>query len=732
MLEIKKLQAVNPYIAGRALNQDRGFVGRDDIFELVANEMLSPDRNAVVMFGQRRIGKTSILLQLQRRLPGELFAVIYFDLMDHASVSLGRLLFELATVMAEAVAIAPPAGVFDDEGIGFRHEFLPRFYQALGQERRPVLMFDEFDVLASGEERQLNASAAGRSFFPYVRRLMEGEPRLGFVFVAGRKAEELSMDVKAAFKTARYKRVSVLDEKNARELVLTAERQGTLSFTKDAVARILKLTAGHPYFTQLVCQLIWDDMHARDGGGIPRVDAKDVDTVVVKAPEAGENIFEWIWDGLPPAEKVIYAAIANATETRPYVSSAEVIDVLQRHGVRFLTRELELAPETLVKWEMLEEHDGKYGFFIELMRRWVAARKPLPRVKDELDRMVPLADTLYQSGDGFYRRGALDNSQNLLQQALAVNPNHLKARLLLGQVLVEQGRLEDAVRELDEAYRYDSGAAQYPLVRTLLLREEDLERNAEVDADLAICDRVQQLSPGHKVAEERRLAIWRQRGDKAFAADRLEEAVAAYQQIGATDMLEKVAQRKKTLHIEKLTRDAQAQEVAEQWSQACETYKKLAVQEPNQKAWKDAVERCQTEHNYSRLYSEALQAMKAENWKKAQGHLIEIMRTRPDFKDAPELLARALQPPQAPPPPPRPPVVKPFLLMYAKCAIAVIACVAAGVLRVNAGKTDWGTTIAFCLGGLTLLGFVLIVVEVAAHFLLVRREPLQTVAVEAR
>ena len=89
---------------------------------------------------------------------------------------------------------------------------------------------------------------------------MESEPRLGFVFVAGRKAEELSMDVKAAFKTARHKRISVLDERSARDLILTAEKQGTLSFSQAAVDRIVKLTSGHPYFTQLICQLIWDEM----------------------------------------------------------------------------------------------------------------------------------------------------------------------------------------------------------------------------------------------------------------------------------------------------------------------------------------------------------------------------------------------------------------------------------------------------------------------------------------
>jgi len=71
-------------------------------------------------------------------------------------------------------------------------------------------------------------------------------------------------------------------------------------------------------------------------------------------------------------------------------------------------------------------------FFIEIMRRWVATTKPLARVKDELDRIDPLADTLYRSGEGYYRQRNLESAVGLLRQALTVNPNHLKARLLLG------------------------------------------------------------------------------------------------------------------------------------------------------------------------------------------------------------------------------------------------------------------------------------------------------------
>ena len=74
----------NPYIAGTALGGERGFFGREDVLREVERTLRRPADNAIVLYGQRRIGKTSILLQLQRRLPAPPFVPIYFDLMDKA------------------------------------------------------------------------------------------------------------------------------------------------------------------------------------------------------------------------------------------------------------------------------------------------------------------------------------------------------------------------------------------------------------------------------------------------------------------------------------------------------------------------------------------------------------------------------------------------------------------------------------------------------------------------
>ncbi|MCX7841080.1 MAG: ATP-binding protein [Anaerolineae bacterium] len=286
----------NPYIAGKALNDSRGFFGREDVFRLVETVLSSPDQNSVVLFGQRRIGKTSILLNLRLRLPSPPFISVYFDLMDCARKSLAEVLYELAVKIAQELELPYPSRKdFDDEGYWFRANFLSTVYTKLG-DKRLVLLFDEFDVLEIGQEEQLSPNASARLFFPYLRSLMANESRVGFVFAIGRKAEDLGIEFKATFKASRYHRISVLDEEAARALVRQAEHEGTLRFTNDAVTRILALTARHPLFTQLVCQLIFERAYSSfsSSEGTPTVSVSDVDAVIPKVLEAGQNIFEWI------------------------------------------------------------------------------------------------------------------------------------------------------------------------------------------------------------------------------------------------------------------------------------------------------------------------------------------------------------------------------------------------------------------------------------------------------
>lgn len=70
---------VNPYVAGNPV-RGKNFFGRADILERVAQELRNPGTSAIVLFGQRRIGKTTVLLRLQETLPKDEFLPVLFDL----------------------------------------------------------------------------------------------------------------------------------------------------------------------------------------------------------------------------------------------------------------------------------------------------------------------------------------------------------------------------------------------------------------------------------------------------------------------------------------------------------------------------------------------------------------------------------------------------------------------------------------------------------------------------
>ncbi len=52
---------INPYIAGNPVGGNPAFIGRADVLREVLRVLRRPAENAIVLYGQRRIGKTSVL-----------------------------------------------------------------------------------------------------------------------------------------------------------------------------------------------------------------------------------------------------------------------------------------------------------------------------------------------------------------------------------------------------------------------------------------------------------------------------------------------------------------------------------------------------------------------------------------------------------------------------------------------------------------------------------------------
>jgi len=544
-IRVKMSPPVNPYIAGNPLWGDHGFFGRADILQWVENELSNPGTNALVLFGQRRVGKTSVLLRLQRSLPISAFQAVYYDLQDQATKPLGDVLEDLADAIYNQLGLDLPHGIdFDNSWRSFQREFLPRIFQQLEEHQRLVLLFDEFDVLDQIAEQELTNNAAAKSLLPFLRRLMNEETKLAFVFVAGRRPEDLSLDFSQTFKASLSRELWVLTSEEARSLVFQAEENGTLEFSQEAVDRILTLSHGHPYLTQLLCQRIWEHAYSKKPKSTPQIQIVDVDNILSDALKTGNQALHWLWDGLLPAEQVYAAALAEISDGTQPISEDQVVQILSAHAARLRTREVELAPRDLIQRKVIERiGDQTYRFAVELFRLWVRENRSLQTVKNHLDQVDQTAERIYQVGEGYFRRREWEQAISDFRRALSENPHHFRAQHYLGEALLELNRTEEAVKELQKAYNLDRDQTRLPLARAWIAHAYSLEQAGNEDGALRACDEALKISPQEQRAKDLLNLIWNQRGEKAWNEDDFDTALFAYKQVDNQEKIQIIKNR---------------------------------------------------------------------------------------------------------------------------------------------------------------------------------------------
>jgi tetratricopeptide (TPR) repeat protein len=515
----------NPYIL-TPLTESVGFYGRDSVLQFVRNTLASPYQNVIVLYGQRRIGKTSVLHQLTRRTHNpEGFRAVYFDLQGRAEHRMGQVLFGLAREIARTLRLdIPPREAFDEESF-FQYGFLPQVYKRLGGDRLLVLV-DEFDVLG-GEE--VTEDASYNVLFSYLQDLLIDEQHgMAFVFVVGRRIDELPSRIKATFKSAQCKRISVLDREAATRLV-TEPAEDVLTYTPAAVETLLNLTIGHPYFLQLLCYELFDRA-VRDGRTVVRPEDID-DEILEAAMELGMGGLAWFWDEFPPAERFILSAIAHLTEDGRPASLEEIGNALRAHGVRLQGMELSTAPRVLADWDIIEPTGrDTFRFRVEFLRRWILGKHSLEEAKRELEAVSARAVRIYESARKLHSAGELPAAMEDYRRALAANPNHARAQLGLAQALYEAGNLETATEAFEKAYRLDPESARDGLLSAHRDLGAILENESQFDQARPHYQRILDIHPDDLGAKTHLRDCWRATAGAHLAAGRWERATEAYRE----------------------------------------------------------------------------------------------------------------------------------------------------------------------------------------------------------
>jgi hypothetical protein len=364
---------VNPYVIGVPLTaQQQIFVGRAEASARIENLLLNRGHSPLLLYGQRRMGKTSLLNNLGRLLSTTILP-LYVDLQGPVSLANDEVdfLFSLARSMITSAdrqrgMLLPPLSRQDlAEGPFSRFdEWLDQVEGTMdthGQDTA-LLNLDEFEALVEGsKEKRFSATA----MLGMLRHLIQHRLRFKVLLAASHTIEELRQWASYLINVQTV-HISYLNEAETRQLVERPTRDFKLIYQPDACQRVLDLTSGHPYLVQLLCANIVALKNEQAPAVRNLARNTDVDAAVPEALAHGEFFFADIEQNQVDSKGLaLLRYLATAGEKAVFDGEA---------FSPYSTEPDDLAPalEDLIRRELIKPVGDGYRFQVELLRRWFA------------------------------------------------------------------------------------------------------------------------------------------------------------------------------------------------------------------------------------------------------------------------------------------------------------------------------------------------------------------------
>jgi len=375
----------NPFIAGNPVKTSDMFFGRQDVFDFIEQHLIGRyQNNPLVLFGQPRSGKTSVLYQMHRFLDSKYLPVLV-DLQGFTLEGLEGFLWELASTIYSGLPNEIKGKLEQPNRqnylLGCRpafNDFLDQIFPAIGN-RYLLLMFDETARLTEA----ILAGRMQRSVIDYLSSLIQKIENLNFIFSLGTQLEKMKQEFGTLFVPAIYKRISFLDPEAARQLI-TKPVNGVFTYNEEAIQHIVHLTHGNPYYIQLVCHSLFNRYQTKQ---IPQIGLQDVKDVIAEVLERGLVNLKFIWDDATTLEQQIMSALVSQEETILKVPRNELPYTLRRHISSSASIEgIAQAIDYLVDKEVITSA-GPAKILLPLVKLWIEEKggisfpedsKPLP------------------------------------------------------------------------------------------------------------------------------------------------------------------------------------------------------------------------------------------------------------------------------------------------------------------------------------------------------------------
>lgn len=359
----------NPYIIGIPLTEHQEiFVGRSDVSANIEQLLLDRRCPPLLLYGQRRTGKTSLLNNLGKLLPSTIIP-LFVDLQGPSSLArdYSGFLYNISRAMLTSAKrhrdLALPAldrhQLREDPFTTF-DEWLDTIEQSINLESTILLTLDEFSALEHVFNKGVLDEHAVLGMF---RHIIQHRPRFKLLLSGSHTIDEFERWASYLINVQTV-HLSYLQTNEALQLIEQPVKDFALRYQPQATKKVMEITHCHPALVQLLCAEIVRLKNNQPISERRLAQIADVEAAIPGALQHGRFFF---------------ADIAN---NQVWTESLKILQfIAQRGDNKVISRQLLEThfPEldnldnllaNLLQRELIEQIGDSYRFQIELIRRW--------------------------------------------------------------------------------------------------------------------------------------------------------------------------------------------------------------------------------------------------------------------------------------------------------------------------------------------------------------------------
>lgn len=253
----------NPFFYGRPVHPSN-FIGREEEIETIMNHLASPERDAIALYGERRIGKTSLLHYLAAPITGrswdlspEQYGFIYLDCQGFSPFSLDHCLRSLLSLIKRQMAnwdIKIDIRNLEEKASISATDLVILLGDIVRKDREIVLFLDEFDYIVGKTDPATPDPLS-------VLRALVNSQCVTLVVASCEPIATLTQNMHfegPPFHNIFFSlRLGPFSEKEANQLIDKALQNTDVIFNEDDRKSVYEISRGHPYWLQNTCHKLF-------------------------------------------------------------------------------------------------------------------------------------------------------------------------------------------------------------------------------------------------------------------------------------------------------------------------------------------------------------------------------------------------------------------------------------------------------------------------------------------